>query len=91
MNSKLADSVARNETERRKVENKANQYSRSNNIIISGISHIEELLEGRKPFKRFERYDETIKYMGKILNSNLGCQITTSENDIAHRLKKGPE
>lgn len=91
INSKLTDSINKNETERRKIENEANQYSRSNNIIISGISHIEEVVEGKKQFKEFETAEETTKYMVKTLNTKLGFQIATNEIDIAHRLKKGPE
>ncbi|KAH3882949.1 hypothetical protein DPMN_006896 [Dreissena polymorpha] len=91
VNSKLANSIAKNESERRNIENEANQYSRSNNVIISGISHIEEIVEGKKQFKRFETAEETTKYMVETLNTKLGCRIDTSDIDIAHRLKKGPD
>ncbi|KAH3796705.1 hypothetical protein DPMN_150274 [Dreissena polymorpha] len=74
-----------------KGENEANQYSRSINTIISGISRIEEVVESRKQFKQFETAEETTKYMVKTLNTKLGFQIATNEIDIVHRLKKGPE
>ncbi|KAH3825923.1 hypothetical protein DPMN_127809 [Dreissena polymorpha] len=65
VNSKLTYSIVKNETKRINIENEANQYSCSNNIIISGISHIEEVVEGKKQIKQFEIAEENTKYIVK--------------------------
>ncbi|KAH3709260.1 hypothetical protein DPMN_068722 [Dreissena polymorpha] len=67
------------------MENESNQYSRSNNIIISGVEQVD-----RENESNFETAEETTKLIVTKINSIANENLTAEDIDIAHRLKKGP-
>ncbi|KAH3874886.1 hypothetical protein DPMN_038141 [Dreissena polymorpha] len=84
-NEKLKSEIGNYDDNRRKVENESNQYSRSNNIIISGVEQV-----NIKSESSLETAEETTKIIVAKINSIANENLTTEDIDIAHRLKKGP-
>ncbi|KAH3787149.1 hypothetical protein DPMN_165269 [Dreissena polymorpha] len=88
-NAKLKTELANQENNRRRSENDSNQYSRSNNIILSGIEHSSSEIDpnGTPLVKSAE---ETTKISIAKINSITKETITMEDVDIAHRLKRSP-
>ncbi|KAH3855586.1 hypothetical protein DPMN_098155 [Dreissena polymorpha] len=84
-NEKLKSDIANYDSNRRKLENESNQYSRSSNIIISGVEQV-----NRGNEFNFETAEETTKLIVAKINSIANENLTAEDIDIAHRLKKGP-
>ncbi|KAH3691676.1 hypothetical protein DPMN_191713 [Dreissena polymorpha] len=84
-NTKLKAELANQEYNRRRSENDSNQYSRSNNIILSGIDHsTTEIDPNGTPL--FESAEISIAKINSITKKSL----TLEDVDIAHRLKRSP-
>ncbi|KAH3715146.1 hypothetical protein DPMN_057852 [Dreissena polymorpha] len=88
-NAKLKAELANQENNRRRSENDSNQYSRSNNIILSGIDHsTTEIDPNGTPL--FESAEETTKISIAKINSITKESLTLEDVDIAHRLRRSP-
>ena len=85
-NERLARQVERYDAERRKAENDLEQYSRSNNIIVGGLTEKPNTTEHGLPF---ETAPDTAKVVVDSFNHLLALDLSPEEIDIAHRLKRG--
>ncbi|KAH3718982.1 hypothetical protein DPMN_061810 [Dreissena polymorpha] len=88
-NAKLKTELANQENNRRRSENDSNQYSRSNNIILSRIEHSStEIDPNGMPL--FESAEETTKISIAKITSITKESLPMEDVDIAHRLKRSP-
>jgi len=85
-NSRLASQVEKYDAERRKTENDLEQYSRSNNIIVGGLTEKPNTKEHGLPF---ETAPDTAKVVVDSFNHFLALDLDPADIDIAHRLKRG--